>query len=102
MVQRQSNKLESKIINIEYNEIGYVKDDDAGDIDYDELLKGMQDETAAANKQRTDAGFELISVIGRAASPCYDKLPEPEVPVFPADRREKGDTPGFPRDTESH
>ncbi len=61
------------VFNIEYNEIGYVKDDDAGDIDYDELLKGMQEETAAANKQRTDAGFEPISVIGWAASPYYDK-----------------------------
>lgn len=61
------------VFNIEYNEIGYVKDGDAGDIDYDDLLKDMQDETAAGNKQRTDAGYEPISIIGWAASPFYDK-----------------------------
>lgn len=61
------------VFNIEYNEIGYVKDGDAGDIDYDDLLKDIQDETAAGNKQRTDAGYEPISIVGWAASPFYDK-----------------------------
>ncbi len=61
------------VFNIEYNEIGFVKDDDAGDIDYDELLADLQEETAAANKEREQAGYQPVTIIGWAASPYYDK-----------------------------
>lgn len=62
----------SWVFNIEYDEIGYVKDDDADDINYDDLLKEMQEETETANKERTEAGYEAISLIGWAAKPYYD------------------------------
>lgn len=58
---------------ITYDEMGYVKDDDAGDIDYDDMLIDMQEETAEENKEREAAGYEPISIIGWASKPFYDK-----------------------------
>jgi uncharacterized membrane-anchored protein len=57
---------------ITYDEMGYVKDDDADEIDYDELLKEMQSDAAAANEERVKAGYESIAIIGWAAKPYYD------------------------------
>lgn len=57
---------------IEYDPSGYVKDDDAADIDYDDLLKEMQDDTEADNDEREKAGFGRVLLIGWAAKPFYD------------------------------
>src|SRR5688572_18800629 len=57
---------------ITYDEMGYVKDDDAGDMDYDELLKEMQSDAAAVNEERTKAGYESIAIVGWASKPYYD------------------------------
>ncbi|KAA9331882.1 DUF2167 domain-containing protein [Adhaeribacter soli] len=62
----------SWVFNIQYDEIGYVKDDDADDINYDDLLKELQEETEAGNKDRTEAGYDPISLVGWAAKPYYD------------------------------
>ncbi|WP_207426139.1 DUF2167 domain-containing protein [Pedobacter sp. SYSU D00535] len=61
------------VFNIQYDEIGYVKDDDADDIDYDELLKEIQEETKEENKEREKAGYEPVTIVGWAAKPFYDK-----------------------------
>lgn len=58
---------------ITYDEMGFVKDDDADDIDYDDMLTDMQEETAEENKEREEAGYEPISIIGWASKPFYDK-----------------------------
>ena len=58
---------------ITYSEMGYVKDDDADDIDYDELLKQMQKETEDNNSVRKVQGYEPITLIGWASDPFYDK-----------------------------
>lgn len=57
---------------ITYEEMGYVKDDDADEIDYDELLSEMQSDAAAANEERVNEGYESIAIIGWAAKPYYD------------------------------
>lgn len=57
---------------ITYDEMGYVKDNDADEIDYDELLKEMQSDAASANEERVKAGYEPIAIIGWAAKPYYD------------------------------
>jgi uncharacterized membrane-anchored protein len=57
---------------ITYDEMGYVKDDDAGDIDYDELLTEMQNDTQSANEERKKLGYEAITLVGWAAKPYYD------------------------------
>jgi uncharacterized membrane-anchored protein len=58
---------------ITYDEDGYVKDDEAASINYNELLKEMQDGTREANQERTKQGYESIELIGWAAPPRYDK-----------------------------
>lgn len=57
---------------IQYDESGYVDDDDADDIDYDELLTDMQKDEAENNKQRATYGMEPMYLIGWAAPPYYD------------------------------
>jgi uncharacterized membrane-anchored protein len=56
-----------------YLEDGHVKDDDAADTDYDELLGKMKEETDAANEERAKQGYEKVKLIGWAQQPFYDK-----------------------------
>jgi uncharacterized membrane-anchored protein len=58
---------------IRYDPMGYVKDDDAEDIKYDELLEEMQNDVSEENKERQAAGFEPVYLLGWAANPYYDK-----------------------------
>ncbi|QXV65001.1 DUF2167 domain-containing protein [Mucilaginibacter achroorhodeus] len=60
------------VFNIQYDAIGYVKDDDANDINYDELLTNLKKETADENDERTKEGYQPIEVVGWAAKPYYD------------------------------
>lgn len=57
---------------ITYDEMGYVEDDDADDINYDDLLKEMQEDAKTANAERIKQGYEPISIVGWAAKPFYD------------------------------
>lgn len=63
---------ESWGVTIEYEEDGYVADDDADSIDYDELLVQMKEGTAEASKQRVSQGYEPIALVGWASRPFYD------------------------------
>jgi uncharacterized membrane-anchored protein len=58
---------------ISYDEDGYVKDDDAEKINYDELLKEMQEGTKKASEMRVKEGYPSISLVGWAATPFYDR-----------------------------
>jgi uncharacterized membrane-anchored protein len=58
---------------ITYEEMGYVKDDDADDIDYDELLEEMKSDAVAENELRRNAGYDPIEIVGWASKPFYDK-----------------------------
>jgi uncharacterized membrane-anchored protein len=57
---------------ITYEELGYVKDDDADEIDYDELLQEMQKDMKGENEEREKNGYEAITVVGWASKPFYD------------------------------
>ncbi|MCP1649359.1 DUF2167 domain-containing protein [Pseudomonas nitroreducens] len=63
---------ESWAVTVQYEESGYVSDEDAAKIDYAEMLKDMQDDLKQANPQREQQGFEAIQLIGWAAPPRYD------------------------------
>jgi len=52
--------------------IGYVDDEDAASIDYDELLASMKSDTLAGNDERVKAGYEPITLVGWAQPPKYD------------------------------
>lgn len=60
------------VFDIEFEEMGYVKDDDAAEIDYTELLATMKKDMAEGNKERVANGYEEIELIGWAAKPFYD------------------------------
>jgi uncharacterized membrane-anchored protein len=59
-------------ITFTYSDEGHIKDDDAKDIKYDELLKNMQDETNENNKLRIKEGYPSIALLGWASAPFYD------------------------------
>lgn len=63
---------EAWAVTIDYVDDGYVSDEDAADIDYDDLLDDMQDETRDANPDRVAAGYGEIELLGWAEPPYYD------------------------------
>lgn len=57
---------------VTYDEMGYVKDNDADDINYDDLLGDMQKDTETANTERSKLGYEPVTLVGWASKPYYD------------------------------
>ena len=59
-------------VTIGYEEDGYVKDEDADKIDYQDMLSQMKADTQEASKERIRKGYEAIELVGWAAEPFYD------------------------------
>lgn len=59
-------------VELTYEADGYINDEDASDIDYDELLEEMQEDQVEVNKERVKAGYEEIDFVGWASAPFYD------------------------------
>ena len=59
-------------VEITYEEDGHIKDDDAKDIKYDELLKQMQQQVTESNPERVKQGSRAIELTGWAETPYYD------------------------------
>ena len=57
---------------VSYEEEGYVKDDDATKINYDDLLKEMRAGTKASSAEREKQGYPSIELVGWATPPRYD------------------------------
>ena len=57
---------------ITYEDSGYVTDDDAKSADYDALLNDMKAGEETENKQRAEAGYPAIHLVGWAERPTYD------------------------------
>lgn len=55
-----------------YEEDGYVKDDDAAKIDYNDLLKKMQEASKENNAARIKEGYPAMELVGWATPPRYD------------------------------
>ncbi len=64
---------ESWGMTIEYEDIGYVSDEDAADYDYDDLLKTLQADTEESNAWNIENGYETVDLIGWAAEPYYNQ-----------------------------
>ncbi len=60
-------------IEVTYSEEGYIDDEDAKEIDYDELLEGIQEDTRSFNPERKSLGYPTYEVVGWAAPPHYDE-----------------------------
>ncbi len=63
---------DSYVFIIEYDPLGYVEDDDADDIDYEELLTSMKEDTKKESESREKGGFGTIELINWASKPFYD------------------------------
>lgn len=59
-------------VEITYSNEGHINDDDAQNLDYDELLQQMKDDTKSGNAQRKKLGYPTIDFIGWASDPFYD------------------------------
>lgn len=59
-------------VTINYEEDGYVSDEDADDIDYSELLLQMQEDTSISSNERVKQGYPPIELVGWASVPYYD------------------------------
>lgn len=59
-------------ISIDYDDAGYIKDDDAKDWDADELLSNLREGTKEGNKARVKKGIPGIEVLGWIEKPNYD------------------------------
>jgi uncharacterized membrane-anchored protein len=64
---------EDWMVVFEYNADGFVKDDDANEIDKDAILESYQKGTEAANEQRKERGIPGLHVTGWFEEPHYDK-----------------------------
>ncbi|MBW0148031.1 DUF2167 domain-containing protein [Marinobacter arenosus] len=60
-------------VTIEYEEDGYVSDENASEIDYADLLEQMQEDTREVNPERVEAGYQPIELVGWAATPHYNE-----------------------------
>lgn len=60
-------------VEISYSEDGYINDEEAKNIDYNDLLKEMMEDTEKENLSRKKAGYPEIHLIGWASSPFYDE-----------------------------
>lgn len=65
---------ESWAVTIDYVADGWVTDEDAADIDYDDLLEEMQDDIRDANPDRIAEGYGSIELLGWAEAPRYDSI----------------------------
>ena len=63
----------SYAIEITYSEEGYIDDEGFKDIDYDELLETMQEDTKASNEGRMNQGHPIMELLGWVSAPFYDK-----------------------------
>ncbi len=59
-------------VEITYEEDGHIKDDDAKDIKYDDLLKQMQERLKESNPERVKQGAKALELTGWAEAPYYD------------------------------
>jgi len=57
---------------ITYDEDGFVKDDDAATVNYDDLLGKMQRALRGENDERRRQGYPEIELVGWAETPRYD------------------------------
>lgn len=58
---------------IQWSADGYVKDDDAEKINYDDLMRTMKKECKEESAERVKQGYAPIELVGWATPPRYDK-----------------------------
>lgn len=67
-----TDKNGSWAVVVTYSNDGYVSDAEASKIDYDKVLKEMQEDTREVNAERKKQGYRAVELLGWAESPHYD------------------------------
>ena len=57
----------------EYDDMGYIKDDEKDALDADAMLKSIREATAASNKEREKRGWPTMAITGWEQPPHYDE-----------------------------
>ncbi len=57
----------------EFDEVGYVPDDDKADLDPKEMLASMIENEELANEKRQEMGYETLNILGWAMEPTYNE-----------------------------
>ena len=57
----------------EFNDIGYIKDDEKDSLNADELLKSLKAGNEAANKERIKRGWHIMTITGWEILPHYNQ-----------------------------
>lgn len=60
-------------VELTWDPIGYVSDEDAAEIDYDDLLKTMTTDISEESKWRVENGYSPFELVGWAVQPSYDQ-----------------------------
>ena len=58
----------------EFDDVGYVKDDDKDSLDADALLESIKQGTDAGNKERMKRGWATMTIVGWEQPPRYNDL----------------------------
>lgn len=58
----------------EFDDVGYVKDDEKGSLDAEALLESIQAGTEAGNKERIKRGWPTMTILGWETPPRYNDL----------------------------
>jgi len=56
----------------EYDDIGYVRDDEKDELDADSMLGSIREGTARANEERQQRGWPALEIVGWQEPPHYD------------------------------
>jgi uncharacterized membrane-anchored protein len=57
----------------EFDDVGYIKDDEKDSLDADELLKSIRKGTEEGNKERVKRGWPTMTILGWETSPRYNE-----------------------------
>jgi uncharacterized membrane-anchored protein len=58
----------------EFDDVGYVKDDEKDSLDSDALLKSIKDGTAQGNQERIKRGWPTMTILGWETPPRYNDI----------------------------
>jgi uncharacterized membrane-anchored protein len=64
---------ESWFVIFEYEDVGYIKDDDKDQIDADAILESYREGTEESNKRRQEKGIPALHITGWFERPHYDQ-----------------------------
>lgn len=62
----------SYAVEISYSDDGHIDDEEASEIDFDDLLKSMQEDTNEGNEARKKEGYPTVELVNWAQKPFYD------------------------------